>query len=953
MRTNPQIEIRPVDAAIGLAGMVCLDVASGFQLSRWDAGAHVEGQPVQAVYTLVLLLISVGLSLLAGYLIKKNQKGTVQDETATQLASRGSYCSWLIGVRRLGYVLTWAGNRRDRKEKVEGGKGGLFSGPEQKVYVEDGMHVIAIGPVGVLYEIEQGGEIIFEGPITPTTHPSGSWVDLGGEGVFRIYWGEDDQPINTYLGASDKVGVSSRWPNVCYIEWREKRLGTSPLWPLLTYTMRKEPTGLHLTDTNPWIEPTRTLNGEIFTNIYSADAGQRQLTVDNLSNSINNGDFSFTIRALDAVRLTNNALGGPAGYDLTVELIEIVPRIQTYARPNGPDVQRVVGYRTVITFEEDTTGMDNSGSFQMYIEAKDEAANPAHAIADMLFEKWPQGASLPKDQWDIQSLEDLGTLADAENMRTSWIASEARTVEERLGAGLQDLGCMLPIDVATGLLKFYPMREPTGTLARIDAKMIVDQLPELEKFLGERPVDFMIFGFPDRALNFRDMTIGRTEDGQIAFLEVARSRSIALTITTFYGTASTIADRRTQEEMSQNSVWTVRTNRATREFIPGDAITASFTPEVLRVLEVLPVPDSNQVELKLTGDSYGLLASTYVDTPPPPAPGIDPATQDILFDIVEIPEYLDGVPPQAIVIPRIRAHANIDGAALHLSADDTTYAQVNTTEASNPGGFTTTALTADGDFAPDDGVVQFTSLGPDIADVVDYTGDDTNWLLGKQIVVIFSSEGTEICFLKKVTVVSGDDYSLDGLIRARYDTKRYNHPVGSAMFIISSTDLTALSDPLLSPEVVRYVKTQPFGNGTVSLASIQSSSIYLYGKGVRPPPIAALRVTAPDLVNAYGAGQDVTMEWDWATPRTPGTSAGFQDAGSATGTTSPEGDFLVELITLGDALVFSDSVASATYTFSNAMLIANLGSEVGFKVRISQLRDGYTSDTVTLTVEKI
>jgi hypothetical protein len=271
---------------------------------------------------------------------------------------------------------------------------------------------------------------------------------------------------------------------------------------------------------------------------------------------------------------------------------------------------------------------------------------------------------------------------------------------------------------------------------------------------------------------------------------------------------------------------------------------------------------------------------------------------------------------------------------------------------SNAGGITTVEISADGDFSPDDGTVTFTAQGPDIADVVDYTGDDTNWLLGRQLAVFVSGDGTEICFLKKVTVVSGDTYSLDGLIRARYDTQRFTHPAGTAVFIINASDLLAVSDSLLSPEVVRYAKTQPYGNGTVSLAAINPASVYLYGKGIRPPPIAALRVTAPDLVNAYANGQDVTLEWDWPTPRTPGTSAGFQDAGSATGTTSPEGDFLVELLTIGDALVFSDSTASATYTFSNAVLIANLGGQFSFQVRITQLRDGYASDTVTLTVEK-
>jgi len=931
--------------------MVCIDAATGFQLTNWEmAVLHgpSAGDPQQAVYTLVLLLISVGLSLLAGYLIKKNQKGTVQDETATQLASRGSYCSWLIGVRRLGYVLTWAGNRGARKEKVAGGKGGVFSGPEQEVFEEDGMHVICVGPVKALYEIEQGGEIIFTGPITQESHPSGTAVDLGGEGLFVIYWGEDDQPVNTFLGAANRMTVSSRWPNVCYIEWRRKRLGTQPLWPLMTYTLRREPTGDHLTETIPWIQPTRTLNGLTYGTFHAVNGATNKITLSKLANPINKGDYSHTIRPLDVMRLTGNAL---SDRDLTVASIEILPNI---VQPivSRPDYLVVDGYFTVVEFDEDLTGVDTAGELQIYTVGKDEAVNPAHAIADMLFEKWPQGASLPKAQWDMQSLEDLGTLSHAEDLRTSWVASEARTIEERLGAGLQDLGCMLPIDVATGLLKFYPLRTPGTGLKHLSNKMIVDTLPELEKFLGERPVDFMIFGFPDRDLNFRDMTIGRTEDGQISFLEVARARSVALTITTHYPTAAIIADRRTQEEMSQNSVWTVMTNRSTREFLPGDAVTADFTSEVLRVLEVMPIPDSNQVELKVTADTYGLLASTYVDPPPPVAPEIAPAAQDVAFALVEVPEYIVGVPPQTVIIPRIRAHNQVTQAALYLSADDITYAQVTTTAVHNAGGALTTAIGADGFFRPADGSIQFTSFGPDIGSVSDYTGDDTNWLLGKQLAVIVHPDGTEICYLKKVTVVSGTTYSLDGLVRARHGTRRLDHLIGAQLFIVDVNDLTVLQDSLLAPNVTRYAKTQPTGNGTVALSSVFGMRAALYGMGVRPPRVAAVRVTSPYLVNAYAAGDDVTLKWDYATPRTPGTSAGYQDAGSATGTTGPEGSFLVEILNLADTVVAGYSAASATYTYPNASLTSDLGSEVSFKVRVSQLRDGYTSDPVTVTVEK-
>lgn len=928
MRT-PIREIRPVEAAIGFLGAVAIDLACGGAVS--SALTHrAPGEPRLALVSLGLLVLSIGLSILAGYLLQKTVRNPFDDKP-TPLASRGSYISWFCGVRRLGYVLVWAGIRGVRKERGEGGKGDSFSGPKQRVYVESGCHVICTGPVDELLEIESGGEKIFVGPITRVSHPSGTLIDMGKEGAFRVFWGEDDQPVNTWLGDASRLGVSSRWPGICYIEWRNRRLGPSPSWPFMSYVMVKRPTGSYLSDTDPWTEPTYTLDGPTYGPPLSVNAGLRKLSFfgERVPLKIGDrvryaGDSTLADLDLDIVSVTRSS-----GF-LSLQLTEVI-------------------------VEESITGATGDGTVQLYTRLDDDGANAAHALADMLFEPWPRGLSLDTSDWDMDSLEAMGTDTEAEGLLTSWVVSDAATAQERIGAGLQDLGYMLPIDSATGLVKFQKLREPTGTLAHLDDDMVVDSMPELEKLLGERPVDFMVFTFPDRAVTFREMTIGRMEDGQIGLLDVARARKVPITCTVNYDAAAIIANRRTQEEMAQGAIWTIRTNRASREWLPGQAITADFTSEVLRVLEVEPVPDSNIVNLQVTTDTYGIQVQNFDDTAPPPPTGTEDVLPDIIAAMVEVPEYLDGVPPQTLLIPRVRAHSSIDSATLHLSADGATYTPILTTEIHNPGGTLTTALSADGFFEPDDGEVQFTVLGPDIADVQDLTGDDTNWRLGRQLAIIVSTAGTEICFLKKVTVVSGSTYSLDGLIRARYDTRRLAHPVGAFVFIVTdvSSEVSPIQDPLLLPEVTRYAKTQPSGNGTVALSETPEMSKALYGKGVRPPAVAGLRVTAPDLVNAYSSGDDVTVVWDYATPRAPGTSAGLQEAGQAVGTTSPEGSFVLEILTLADAVVRTESATSATYTYSNANLISDLGSEVGFKVRVTQLRDGYQSDTRTLTVEKL
>ena len=908
------------------------------------AGPAPTDRPQLALVSVGLLVLSVGISVLAGYLIKKSIKTPLQ-EAPTPLATRGSYIAWIRGVRRLGYVLTWAGERATREEKGAG-KGDVFDGPTQTVFTESGVHVLCVGTVDELIEIEAGGEFIFEGPINRNSHPSGTLVDLGGEGQFRMFWGEDDQPINDFLGDADRVGVTSRWPNFCYIEWRNRRLGPQPTWPFMSYTLRKEPSGDHLSDTAPWFDGTTTLTGTTYGTFLAVDGANDEITLQ--ASSAGNafvGNYTEDIRPGDTMRLDGNAL---PNQDLTVLTVTAVPILT-----GTPPFTYISGFRTDVIFEEDLTGIDTAGTIQLYDVAADFGANPAHAIADMLFDKWPGGLSLAKSDWDMDSLEAMGTLTLAESLRTSWTATEAATAQSTFGAGLQDLGYMVPIDPNSGLVKFQPIREDLSVLSNIDTDHHVGVLPELGKNLGEKPVDFLIFGFPDRDNNYRDMTVGRMEDGQIGLLEVARARNVPLTITTHYDTAVKMANRRSQEELAQASIWTLKTNRATREFIPGQAITANFTTEGLRVMEVKPIASSNKVDLKVMLDALGTTVQVFGDVSPPGAPGVTPVQQDITFAMIESSEYFVGVPPMTVLIPRIRAHAQVDSAALHLSADDITYTQVLTTNVHNPGGSLLTALATNGEFEPDDGVVQFTTLGPDIGNVTDFTGDDTSWRLGFQLCLLNSTAGIEICFLKKVTVVSGNTYSLDGLIRARFETRRLAHPAGAQVFIVNTLDMSPIQNALLAREVTRYAKTQPSGNGTVSLAAVDGTATALYGKGVRPVPVAALRVVLPDLVNAYGAGDSPKMQWDYGTPRTPGNSAGLQEGGQGVGVTLPEGSFQVELLTAADAVVRTVNVTDNFFTYSNANLVADLGGEVDFKIRVKQFRDGFESSTQTLTVEKI
>ena len=917
----------------------------------------VEG-PQTALVSLTMLVISVGLSLLAGYLLAKKNKATLKDDKPTTLVTRGSFINWVLGVRRVGPLFCWAGDRRFSKES-SGKKGG--GAPKQKVWHEAGWHLLAVGPGFCLHRILNNGQAVFQGPITRDSHPSGSFIDLGSEGGFFIFWGEPTQPINSFLGDASRVGVASRWPYHFYVVWADKRLGASANWPLLDYEIEVRVESTNLSDSDPHLLPTRVLSGptESIFDIDLAGGGTDRF--------IFQGAHSSKFPAKQVVRLTGNAC---PDQDLEVLFSELF-QFQTGTHPsNGAPIFET---RTRVHFVDGTlTGCDDAGSLQAYTQSKNFGINAAHAIDTLLHATWPRGLGLPTTgafkAFDFVSLEALGVALDENNdeVRTSWIALDGDSVQTVLGTGLQDLGVMVPLDPDTGLIKFVQLLEPSGTLPRIRDELIVDEQPEVEVFHAERPADRLTFSFPDRNIVDRDATIAIMDDGQISYLELQNAKNIQITITTDFTTASAIAQRRSQEELAGGSAVKLKTNRATRTLVPGDAITVDALPEIMRVVSAKLNPDSNVVLLELMADFYGVPKSPFVDTAPPITGTVLPVEPDLQKVIVEVPEYVILADPQTVTIPRIRAHNQTFNAAMHISRDDITYVSQGIEFDIQTGGTLNDPLPVpnSGGSGGDPGGLkllengpEFDVLGPDIATVLDLSSDLTNWRLGRQVAVIFSDAGLEICFLRNITAIGGITWRLDGLLRGRYDTPMLDHEAGAQVYIFEQSDIFTIQDPLLLPEVDLFAKTQPSAGGVLPLDADTPVATVLYGKGRagRPVPAGSLSVTLPDLVNAYQTSDDVTVRWNYGTPQSPAAGAGLQGAGTAIISLPPvEGDFQLEIRDApGTTVLRTEFPTTNTFTYTNVNILADHSGEPTFQVWVYQRRGGLLSDPVKLTVERI
>ncbi len=908
------------------------------------------------VVTLITLAIGVGLAALSGYLLQKRQKNLTKADKPTTLASRGSFVQVVLGPRRVGPIFGWAGNRRSAKEKVGGGKGGVFSSPKQTVYYEAGWHKLCVGPAFCLRRIYQHGKVIFEGPITSDTHPSGSTFDLGKEGKFRIFWGERTQPINTFLGSPNNgppLGISSRWPGLCYIEWNDKRLGAQPTWPLLDYVVEARPTYSEsiLPSTLAYIPPGKTLAPPARVVTAVQNGVEWNGSNGNVAGAyIIQESLAQLFPAKHDIAVVG-VTGIPDGdYDiLGAEVFQFQIGVNQFGQP-------IFENRTRVFPEGGLTGATASGSITPYVNSPDDGINPAHLVAEILFAPAPIGNSLDESEWDFDSLDQLGILAQTEGLACSYVAADGEQVDAAVGAILQDLGCMLPLDPETGLLRFVPVRKPTGTIKEIREDN-QDVLPEIEVIHSEPQSDRMVFLFPDRENNYNDMPVQVDEDGNASYGQFHRAKQIQIVSTVNYDTAAKIAERRSQEEIAVYAgIEDVATGRDARSVIPGESLILNDYPDVLLVTSVQPKMLEPDTAIAGMPNHYGVPITQFQPPKGNTGGGLLPASPDLEVGIIEFPEHADPAIGQGIFVARIRAHVQISSADFYFSPDNTSYTFIDDTDLHQAGGDLIDPLPADGPGYLAQGPT-FTILGPDI-NIIDAITPltDTDWRLGRLICALISSTGVELCFVRTITMVAAGTYRLDDVIRGRYDTEILEHSAGAQVFLFEQSAIELLTDILLQPNSPLYVKVPTESSaGAIPLSASLPVATVLEGKGVRPMRPAEVRVLEPSLqVPIYNTGGNIKVAWMYRSTVTAKTGAGQQPAGTVIAAPSPiEGVFEIELDN-GSTTGTIQVGAVTEYEITNAEIVGIFGGQpTTMTIRVRNTEGGLKSLPRGIEVERV
>lgn len=535
------------------------------------------------------------------------------------------------------------------------------------------------------------------------------------------------------------------------------------------------------------------------------------------------------------------------------------------------------------------------------------------------------------------------------------LALNGKEASTLLGEIFQDIGMFWSRSMVEGLIRFVLVRKlQTASQAPEIPHEAQEELPQIEQNHLEPPADKIVFAFSDFEHNFVLSTVLVNDDGQADLADFQNARQVALPTVISFQTAQKIAERRSQEILAQPiKITMVVLREASRYLFPGRAITFEAHPDLglLRVVEVEPLPGALMAKIVALTDVYDAEPTEF----DPDSTGTQDPDQGAAPDedeevaIVEVPAFLlQGTEQQRVLIPRIRSADDVVAARTHFSLDNTTYVEQNAQVEGQVGGNLLEAIASDDPYVIDQGPT-FTLEGPDVEEALDLSSSLSLWALGRQVCAI----GNELFFLQKITAISGDTYRLDGLMRARYDTVREAHSIGSKVLIFSQERIRSYTSYLLGVNQLLYAKSQPVNSAKpIDLSDVTAVSKTLYGKGVRPMPVCALHVSS-NHSNYYKAGEDVTLSWGYRTALLPGTGAGMQGAGAATGDGPVDGYFRVVIRTMGDSEVRSvDGLTSPTYVYDNADLISDLGGEVSFKVDVTNYKAGYESSVQQITVTK-
>ena len=847
-------------------------------------------------------VLSLAMGMLAAELLrpKPPEQEPLKDQGQTNAHVRGTLLPILLGYNKVSPIIAWVGNRRTWEKKTGEIDGGLFHSDTditQTQYIESSLHLLCVGPAFRLSEIVESGNTIFKEDITSTTHPSGSQLTCTDGSVFKIYWGEDGQAVDVDLAGL--TGVATRYPNTCYIYWVRKELGQQSLWKNVQYYLEAATLG----------EESAYLDIAPDTYSFSASAEDDKLhTTDALAANLNEGDrISFGTDDLWV-----GSWEFSAGY---------------YHITTSP-VPSVIGTNTATVSKRGTEG---------------HGVNPALAVSQLLFAEFPHGLGFDTSKFNTTDLSDLATYFGAggtEISPSSVYLKRGDTIKAAIGRIMSDYGMLMYPEAETGVFQFKLLR-PGDTATEIEEDYYNTAQTGQVISHSILSADRTVYTFLEAARSFQSSTILISDDGNARLSGDPNVKKQNINTATDLTTASVIASRKEQESKATDEI-RLKLSSDLIDTQIGSLLTLEGLGGSNRVMSKKAQPGSSEMEMMLLLDVYSvdnnatIFESSGIAVPLPMVP-------DASGVVLDANRYLHS-DAQGYYYLRARGSGHIPFASLYRSTDDIEFNSLQAVAYQ-------TAGTLDDDLSASGGILAsllVEELGTDFADFWVSSLSDEEWRGGAVIAIV----NGEYMFPQSMTVISAGVYQLNNILRGRLGTSIEAHSASDVISLAYRGTMPLIVDANVMAGNTLYLKARPYSTTEVlPLSAVDSVQLDYAGGGYRPLPCENLNTE--DGTEAWVAGTDLDLRWDYKN----GTSlsgAGFSITGEAASLSLPEGTFTLEFLTTGDVLKRTEALLVPNYTYANADLVSDFGSEpTSFKARVVNNLNGLTSIVEETTFTRV
>lgn len=969
--------------------------------------------------TTVMFIVGIGLSVASMLIFKPKQPATLQDDNPQTQVRKGGYIPVVVGRARVAPIIAFISDpvRTPFDDGPSGGQGSFFNfglggdagGKRQGVagtgsgaeWAFTVWHIICVGPVSRLHKIWWNGtaHLTSTAGYDPINLPSGSF-DAAKNQVFfpirgftpsgsgRFYWGERDQPVPSL--STTHLGVSSRWPLVCHVWWGQPLgsfepqlfVGNVKQLPLIEFEVSVIPRSQLVTSKSYFLQSIHDrgagLSSESITAFTLGAVGVREVTYTIASS------FQWEIKAGDVIQLAGPVAMQMYGKDPAHPVVWRSQGVTTVSHRLwlGPDAEDL-GYTILNKFTRNTGGQN---LLYIMIQLPDDGANMAHVLDQLMFARFPYGAGVNVDDFDIDSLEQLGVLCDRdnENLVASIVLKDGEPAQEAIAGLIQDIGLMISWSPILGKYQFLPIRD--GQLAvTIPKALLSDPLPEIKTNHEDKLVQRLVFSFRENTRNYKNGTFSFDDDGQATIREVYRAREVRIISTAVRQTAQAIGTRRQLEELPRHAAILMKTGGATRLLQAGRPVVVDdplFIPFAMRVdavrysvkhgrVEVTCIQDvfaagqqtgqeslSNNggfTESLLSNEETGPDSDSYVDRGEVDQlaltslnPGI-PQGEDLQVEILELPRlFQPGRQVMEFAIGRIRAGLESSFASVHLSVDGVSYTKIAKDIPPTTGGTLVSSIAITDQYEMGDTDVEITPLGPDIAELGNFVSTDASHRNGRLIMVI----NTEIFYVKGVTPNPDGlgNYYVDEPVRARMGMDREAHGANAEVTFMIDRSIRPMKDALLTPNKTLKLKVLPENivGAQVGIDDVTEHAFITTGVAFRPLDPTNLRIGPGGCVK--NEGEDTIFKWDYRNGDSVRSGAGLQGAGDPCSHDGVEGEFVFQVwdtdpSDVGTLIRTVDEIFVATYTYSNTDFLLDFPEEPPtiFWVTVKNIKAGFES----------